>query len=232
MFHMHKENEEIRNTVLEAIRSGKTAMRPKWHFVLTGVLFAIGVLIVFCVTLYLASFAVFSMRETGAWTAPLYGTRGLMPFLRAIPVALAALSLLFIAILETLVRRYSFAYRAPLLYSLIAVLVMTITASVFVAPFHRAPFRAARRGGLRVGGQLYRRFNVGRARNVRHGTIDSLVEGGFVLRNIEDATSLVLVAPETHLPAGMTFKIGDTITVFGIEEKESIKARGVRTNGF
>ena len=229
---MHNENGDIRSTVLDAIRNGKTIMRPKWHFVLAGALFVSGVLIVFCVTLYLASFAVFSMRETGAWTAPLYGTRGLLPFLRAIPVALAALSLLFIAVLETLVRRYSFAYRAPLLYSLIAVLILVVTASVYIAPFHRTPFRAARHGGLRMGGQLYRRFGVGSARNVRHGTIDSLVEGGFVLRNIEDATSLVLVAPETHLPAGMTFKRGDIITVFGIEDGESIRAQNTRTEGF
>ncbi len=231
---MHDGNGErkMKNGVMDAIRAGKTPMRPKWHFALKGALFVTGTLIVFAVTLCIASFVVFSLRETGAWAAPLYGMRGLPPFFRALPATLVTLSLVFIAILETLVRRYSFAYRAPLLYSLVAVLALVVTASVFMAPLHRAAFRAARHGRMPVGGQLYRQFGVGRARNVRHGTVESLVEGGFVLRDIEDATSLVLVAPETHLPEGMAFNVGDTVTVFGIEDGEAIRAQAARADGF
>lgn len=230
--HDGTEDKGIKNGVMEAIRSGKAPMRPQWYFALRGALIGTGALIAFCLALYLASFAVFLMNETGAWEAPLYGTDGLVPFLRAIPATLILLSLVFIAVLETLVRRHSFAYRAPLLYSLIAVLATVMTASAFVAPLHRAPFRVARHGGMRIGGQLYRRFGVGRVRNVRHGTIDGLVNNGFILRNIEDATSLVRVSPKTHLPKSMVFKIGDTVTIFGIEGDEAIEARGVRADGF
>ncbi len=222
----------MRREVMAAIAAGKASMRPKWHFVLTGALFVTGVLIALCVVLYLASFTVFSMRETGAWSAPAFGMDGLAPFLRALPLTLITLSLVFVLVLEALVRRYSFAYRTPLLYSLLAILIIVAIASPFIAPFHRAPFQAARKGKLRVAGQLYRRFAPPRAKNIRHGTVESLVMGGFVLRDIADATSLVLVAPGTRLPNDRPFEIGETVTIFGIEDEGGIRAQAARADGF
>ena len=231
---MHNENENasVKQEILNAIASGKTAMRPKWHFILTGGLFITGTLIALAATICIASLIVFSLRETGAWSAPLYGIRGIMPFLRALPATLITLSLVFVVILETLVRRYSFAYRAPLLYSLIVLAGIITAASIVIAPFHRTPFRAARHGHLPIGGQFYRRFGVGRAQNVRHGTIESLTAGGFVLQDIEDATSLVHISPETRMPENTVLNVGGAITVFGTEEDGAIHANGVRIDSF
>lgn len=222
----------VRREVMAAIKAGKAAMRPKWHFALMGALFMTGVLIALCGALYLASFTVFSMRATGAWSAPAFGAGAFVPFLRALPLTLITLSLVFILVLESLVRRYSFAYRTPLLYSLLVILALVAGASPMIAPLHRKPFQAARDGRPGVTGRMYRHFAPLRAQNIRHGTVESLVAGGFVLRDIANATSLVLVAPGTRLPHGRPFTVGDTVTVFGIDEGETIRAKAARADGF
>lgn len=231
---MYNENEyqDAKKELVNAIRSGTVAMRPKWHFILKGALFLIGILIALCVALYLVSFAVFAMHETGAWSAPFFGIHELIPFFRALPITLITLSLAFILLLEILVRRYSFAYRTPLLYSLLLILAAVVIVSVLIAPFHRRPFQAARAGKLPFGGQFYRRFGGGRARDIRHGTVESVTHNGFVLRDLENATSLVLITPETRIPTETHFTIGDILTVFGDENNDKIQARGIRKTDF
>ena len=230
--HNHNEEQDAKRGVLNAIQSGKASMRPKWYFVLKGALFLTGILIALAGVLYLASFAVFAMRETGAWSAPSFGIRGLIPFFRALPATLITLSLVFIVLLETLVRRYSFAYRAPLLYSLLAILAVVMAASPFIAPLHRRPFQAARAGHLPFGGQFYRSFGGGRVKNARHGIIESFVQNGFVLRDTDNATSLVIISPETRVPNAAHFEIDEPIAVFGDEDGAVIKARGIRKTDF
>jgi len=58
--------------------------------------------------------AFFFLREGGAWYAPAFGGRGWFVLLHSAPLLLLFLVAVFALILEILVRKYSFAYRAPL----------------------------------------------------------------------------------------------------------------------
>ncbi len=207
-------------------------MRPRWQFVLIGLLFAAGAAIALSTVLYLAGFIVFSLHETGAWSAPLFGSRGWITLFRSLPWALIALSLAFILILETLVRRYAFAYRMPLVYSLLAIVGVAMAAGPLTAPLHRAPFQAARRGDLPFGGSFYRRYGAERLREVRHGEIESFAPGGFVLLDAGNATSLILIVPDARPDAYGLLKIGDTVSAFGADDGAAFRARGVRPTGF
>src|SRR4030042_4792350 len=123
----------LQNSILEKIKSGQAKIRPKWHFVLKTLLLAAGVLFGTLALLYLASFVLFVLRQTGSWFLPSFGWRGIMVFLISMPWLLVILGVVFIILLELLVRHYSFAYRNPLLYSLLGIIVFVIIASVFVA---------------------------------------------------------------------------------------------------
>src|SRR5690606_26060147 len=107
---------------LSAIKSGDVRMLPRWYFGLRAVLIGTGGTFLIFVTLYAGSFVAFTMHGTGSWLALADGPSGLRFFLTTVPWVLVALSLLFILVLEVLVRHYSFAYRAPLLVSLLVIL--------------------------------------------------------------------------------------------------------------
>ncbi|MBU6500605.1 MAG: hypothetical protein KGJ89_04080 [Patescibacteria group bacterium] len=234
---MEKENnkQSIKDSVLNAIKSGRAKMLPRWHFVLKGVLLAIGVLLLAFLLLYLVSFIVFSMHQTGVWFVPVFGLPGWFSFLRHIPWILIGLSLLFIIVLEILVRRYSFTYRKPLLYSVFAIVLIAGIVGIFAAPLHRGFFLSMRFGGKRPPrpsipflDNFYRSFGFQRLDDVHRGTITEMIPAGFVMENFGGETSTIIISSGTRLLPINDFEVGDTVTVFGEENGNSVQAVGIR----
>jgi hypothetical protein len=128
-----KTDNPIARKVLAAIESGKVHMRPRWHFVLKAALAIAGMIFLTGALVYLISFIIFVMRESGAWYLTPFGLRGLKVFLMAAPWILIIIAAVVFVILEVLVRRYSFAYQRPLLYSIIAVMALITLSSFAVA---------------------------------------------------------------------------------------------------
>ncbi len=219
----------IKERVLEAIKSGNTHMRPKWHFILYGALFVIGGIILLLVILYLASFIVFTVRHTGVVFAPRFGSRGLFVFLRSLPWLLILLSLFFIVILEVLVRRYSFAYRKPLLYSIFAIVLIVVVGGVSAESLHRPIFRAAGEDRLPFGGRFYQHFGMPHFHDIHRGTVGKLTDNGFTLKEEEyEATSTVFINDRTRMPPGIDIKEGDTVVVFGDSDNGEIQSYGIQ----
>ncbi len=147
--------------MVAAIKSGQIKMRPRWHFAVRAALLASGIVLFSLALLYLASFIVFILHQTGLWRAPGFGLRGLRVFLFSLPWLLLAVALIFLVILEFLVRRYAFAYGRPLFYSVIAIVLLVLAGALAVAQtsFHRGLFRQAEENRLPWVGPLYRAYN-------------------------------------------------------------------------
>ncbi len=224
----------IGGQVLEAIKHGKIKMRPRWHFVLKGVLLILGIILAFLFLLYLVSFMLFTMQQGGGWFAPVFGMRGWLLFLRSLPLLLMLVAGIFIVVLEMLVRKYSFAYRKPLLYSISAVLLLVLLGSAFVAPMHRGLFQSAQENKLPMMGVFYKNFGPPqRSKEVHRGeVIGKSLDGGLQMQDVFGGTSTVVVYPETRLPYGADFEMGDTIVVFGKKDGTgAIRAFGIREIG-
>lgn len=220
----------IREQILSAIKDGRIKMRPRWHFVLQASLLATGGMIVSLAVLYLASFIVFTLRETGAWFVPAFGWRGWYVFLLSLPWLLVLLSILFVVILEILVRHYAFSYRRPLLYSVLGVLFVVVIGSIIIdqARVHDRLFRTARSGRLPFAGPLYREFGTAQLRMVHRGQVARITDRGFAIQNIGGEILFIIVTPETRFPRGMDFGEGDTVVVFGDRDDRAVRAFGVR----
>lgn len=218
----------IRDKVLKAIETGHVAMRPRWHFVLRGVLLAVGIALVFLAVIYFASFIVFSLHNTGAWFAPGFGLRGFGPFFLALPWLLILLSLLFIIVLEILVNRYSFAYRKPLLYSVAGVIMFAVAGSAVIArtSFHRGLHERARAHHLPFGEVLYRGYDR-RPDNVTAGRISDLSDGKLRIRDFRGGEEFeILIGPGTDYPADLA--ASDAVVILGNRSTSTIQAVGIR----
>ena len=143
---------ELRDKVLGAIKNGKVKMRPKWHYVLKTALAITGGVLLSLALLYLVSFIFFALRANGVWFMPAFGLSGMRTFVMSLPWLLIFTSLLFIIILEILVKRYAFAYRKPLLYSVLGILALAIIGGFALAraPFHRSLLRRAQEDRVRL----------------------------------------------------------------------------------
>ena len=232
---MNSNNENIKQQVLDAIKSGAVKQRPHWYFVLRGILVGTGIAIVLCLAFYLASFILFMLRQSGVWFAPSFGLRGWFAFFRSLPWLLIGFSIIFIAALEIMVRRYAFAYREPLSYSILGIVGVVFLGSVIVfeTSLHRSLFVQAERRDLPPPiASFYRDYLEQRFDDVHPGLVVATTSAGFILQELYDnATASVVVASDTSLPSRIGIAPSDTVVVFGSEASNVIQAVGIRKVG-
>src|ERR1019366_7165464 len=94
------EKKTVEGNVFAAIHSGQVKMRPRWRFILETVLLGVGSIIVLLTLLYLVSFILFVLHESGAWFVPVFGLPGWVAFFHRLPWVLIGLAIIFIFILE------------------------------------------------------------------------------------------------------------------------------------
>jgi len=228
-----EQKKSVGEDVMKAIRAGQVHMRPRWHFLLLSALSITGAFIVFLTLLYVTSLGLFFLRDSGAWYAPSFGVRGWFSLLHSLPWLLILFVAIFIVILELLVRRYTLVYKKPLVISVIAILAIVFLGGLAIAqtPFHRTLMLTARAGGLPLGlTQMYGHpLRMPPASDMYHGEIISLMPNGFLLSDEDNGTTTVLLTPDTRLPYGEDFTVGERVVVVGdAAATGTIRAFGVR----
>jgi hypothetical protein len=222
----------LEKDVMAAIRSGRVQMRPRWKFILSGALAALGSIILLFTLLFIASFAIFTLRQTGVLFAPEFGMRGLFEFFAALPIILIVLLVLFLVVLEILVRRYRVGYRTPLLVSVFAILAIVVIGGFFIerTRVHQMILRDARAPGGVIPSPIANMYRNGaqHVQGVFHGTVDSVIPGGFVMIDDDGAgTTTVVLDPSTQMKSGPIFTPGEEVVVFGQQASGTVHAFGV-----
>ena len=222
----HKKKEDgIEREVLIAIASGKVKMRPRWQFILQAALLLTGAAILLFALLYLVSFIIFILHETGAWFVPAFGMRGWFALFLRLPWTLIGLVVIFIVVLELLVRRYAFAYHRPLLASALTIVGIVLIGGALISAtrFHSQLFDFARHNGLPVIGGMYRGYGMPGFDDIHRGQIVAMTTGTFVFQEDDGDTSTVILTPVTRLPLGGGFAVATRLLCSG---------RKVRTASF
>lgn len=220
----------IEEDVIGAIKAGKAKMRPKAYFVLRAAIGVLSGVIAFLLLVYLVSFVVFALRESGIWFEPSFGPSGLAAFFRSLPwVLLALIAVLFVA-LAALVRRYQFGHRWPIVYSLIGVIFLVATGNLLIAQtsLRAEMFRDGVNERLPIVGEYYEGFAVPSVNDIHRGQVLTPFPGGFILSDLRGATSAVLVASATRILPGASLEPGSVVVVFGDRDGSgTIQAVGI-----
>ncbi len=224
---MNTEHKEMRKDVMSAIESGKARMRPRWHFLLFSGFGFVGSLIVLLSMVYLFSLAMFFMRESGAWFAPSFGSRGWFAFFYSTPWLLLALLAAFLVLLEVLVRRYRFVYQKPLLASVLGALFICVIGGYALAQ------TSLHRQFMPKSGGLFRVMLAPSPGEMYRGHVLHVTDQGFVIFDDNGAgTTTVLLTRHTRLPYGADFATGTSVIVVGdTVSTGTVKAYGVREVG-
>lgn len=227
MSELQKHN--LKEDVLSVIEAGEAVMRPRWHFVLGNILTVLGIVFATVAAVYLMSFIAFTLRESGIIFTPAFGMRGMGTFLLTAPWVLITIAGLLLVVLEILVRRYSFSYRKPLLYTMLGIVLFSLAGSYAVAKvgIQERLQSAAERGELPLMGRMYARYERDSMERVHRGVIIEVTEAGFALKNRREEL-FVNVSDATRFPGGREFSIGDHVVVLGERTGEVIEAVGVR----
>ncbi len=216
--------------LLESIRKGELKMRPKWHFVLKTVLILLGAIILLLSILYLVSLIIFGLRETGVIFTPGFGMKGTILFFRSLPWVLIILVGVFLIILEILVRKYSFAYKTPLLYSAFVIVLGALMGGWIIArtPLHWVVIHRAPEFNIPLVGPMYRDIRYPAFKEIHTGKIVFITPRGFDMQNPRDEMIVVVMNPETRVMKRMELHVGDNVMVIGPRIGNTIDAFAVR----
>ncbi len=225
----HNNQTSIEKSVVAAIKSGEVSMRPWWYFVLIGVLYAVAIITILLLSVYTAGLVLFVLRQTGVFFAPEFGTRGFFIFARSLPWMLVLLLCIFLVSLEILVRRYAFSKQKPVLYTAVVIFIVVAGIGVVTAPIHQKVFLIVKQDKSGITGKMYRRFVENGNREAWKGTVVSITPEGFIIQDGNGATSSVVRTERTILfPVREIIEVGDSVAVFGVEQRGCIDAYGIR----
>lgn len=224
------QNSALANKIIAKLKSGQVKMRPKIYFIFKTSLIVLGIFVVVLFILYLISFIFFALRASGVWYLHSFGFPGIKGSLTLLPWLLIFICAVLIIVLETLLKRFTFAYRQPILYSLLGIIVFALLGSFIMGKtsLHPALFSQAQKGRFPVGGPIYREYGMAEFRDVHRGIVSEITDNGFVVKTRQGTTLTVVIIPETRFPLGTDIKENDAVVVFGKQENGTVKAFGIR----
>jgi hypothetical protein len=229
-----QKTESIKADVLKAIEEGRIKMRPKWQFITQAALLIVGAVLAGLTVLYLISFIIFILRQTGLLFVPGFGAQGFGIFFFSLPWVLIAVAAVFMMLQEILIRRFAFAYGRPFLYSALAVIFLGLIGGVIIAetPLHERFFDEAENGRLPFAGPMYEHFGQ-EPQNLTVGVITQINGNGYLVQCGDDNDDIfsVIVGPGTQTPPPGSLRIGDTILILGSRRGNMITAEGIQKPG-
>ncbi len=220
----------VKDSVLDSIHKGKAKMRPKSYFVARATMLVFGIIILLAALVYIISFTLFMLHQNGMFFLPSFGFRGIGSFLLSIPWVLVLVGIIFILLLEVVLKRFTLVYRRPLLYSVLIVVIFVMLAGFVVAqtPFHKGALQRADEGRLPLAGQLYKGFAQMQAHNMTIGRVTAITEDGFIIRSRNGSEMHVIINTQTKLPFGNDIQKDDTVMIMGEHIEKTIRAFGIR----
>lgn len=219
----------LHDNLLQQIKDGDLDMKPRWHFVARAVLYISGTVLTVLTAVYLLSFILFLLRESGVGFALLHGFQGVSIFLWSAPWLLVAVAVVFVGALYVLVSQFAFSYSRPLVYTLFGVIGLVVIAATVLGStsFHGRVEQAARSYQVPGFAPLYQLVDERRS-GVTLGVVDMITDDGLVVTDRDGQELMVIMTSMTRVPPDTTFAVGQSVVVLGTVQDDVITALGVR----
>lgn len=119
---MQKIKNDIQQKIDEMIISGELSMTPKWHFMIRGVLYALGFILIFLISVLFISILLFKSR-----TLPPHTAYELLSSIETLPYIILSLAMLLLVSIYMIKSDYSFIYKRPAAISLGLILIFILS---------------------------------------------------------------------------------------------------------
>lgn len=227
-------NLDIKNTVLEKIRKGEVSMRPRAVFTARVIATAALALLTLLVSVFVLSFVIFSVHESGEQFLLGFGTRGIAVFASLFPWIPLLVAVVLLFALEALLRTFSFGYRVPLLRIFLWIILAAAAGTLLVGftSVHSYLLDRANHDELPVLGPLYEQVHDAHAKHgFYRGTVAAFTADGFIIihndiDNDADEGQWTIVPPPSF--ATSTLSVGERVYVAGRFTNGVVHAYGIQ----
>ncbi len=214
--------------LLQQIQNGKAKMLPKAFFTAKSAATFLEWALLGGLAIFFVSFAIFYIRSSGYAMLPAFGYWGNRALMAYFPWLTSGLALILLILLAYLVFQKNFASQKPALYTLLAILLIVISASFALAntPLHQGLQNSAQKGRLPLMGRMYSGTGFVRGHNLFIGTVKNLRTGQFELVQEDNTAWNVLFNNNTRWPHG-NIQEGQVVAVMGALRNDNIEAWGI-----
>ena len=224
-----QDNNKIHDDIIGKIKSGEVTMHSRQYWVWRMVLWGLAIALLAVALVFMVSFVIFSLRSSGVWDLPSFGARGLRDFFAYFPWLFTAAVVLFLWLMERFVRQYSFAYRMPVLYSALGLIIVITGASILVlfTPLHNSLYNFAHGGSMPFGG-IYRYYSDMHPDDFYVGRLLSVTSTGCNLLDKDGKKVDVIINQGTHFYDQAGLKVGDFVEIVGDDQNGKLTAYAIR----
>jgi hypothetical protein len=139
---MNEENKpqiNIKEEVLNKIKSGQINMRSKAYFLVKLGFLSILTVLITLVSIFLLSFVLFSSSLDGSLFLVRFGGTGLYNFILTLPWYLLIVDIFLLLLLDVLLKSFSFGYKSPILFLFAGTFIVITAISTLLnfTPFHQ-----------------------------------------------------------------------------------------------
>ncbi len=227
---------DIQKNVLEKIHRGEVSMRSKVYFMLRIILIGTASVLILVGSLFALSFVFFSIHASGVQFLLEFGERGLLKFSILFPWTSFFIFILFLVILEFLIRKITPMYRFSLLRIFLWILAIGIVGSTLVdlTPLHSFLLSEADKDQLPILGPWYEQIHDSHQnQGIYRGVITSLNDTGFTFvisyndTDLDSDEGTWTIVP----PSGFNIhalSVGENVYVAGHLQNGVVYAYGIR----
>ena len=225
---------DIKNKVFEKIRKGNIRIKPRIYFVMQVVLLVALSFLALALAVFIMSFVIFSLQESGEQFLLSFGHRGILTFLVLFPWTIFIIDILLFVIIEWLLRRFKFGHRIPVLYIFATIIGVAFIFSVIInfTQFHSFLLNKADNDELPVLGKWYESIHDSHAaQGVFRGNIISIQNNTFVMSHDDKDLDADDGTWTISLPSGsdiLNLHIGDNVYVAGNVTGGIVHAYGIQ----
>lgn len=220
----------FKDDILQKIAHGDVRMVPRWHFVLKATLLGIGAVLAALISIYLLSFLLFVLNATGLLFAPSLGMHGAIFFITSSPWIIIGTLGMFWMLLYVLVTRYSFSYKRPFMYSVIAVVLFVVAFSSLIqqTAVHERVHSFVEDRNVPGIGSMYRTLDR-QPDKITVGTITRIDQDTFVITTGQNNRfTIVRTEGTSEYPVGVRYSMNKCVLVLGKRNGSTITAIGIR----
>ena len=225
----------MRDDILQKIREGRLSMKSKPAIVFRLIALILVSIFILVISAFLISYIIFNLKVSGHLFLVGFGPRGLLSFFLLFPWAILFVDVLFIIVLDWLLKEFSFGYKNPFIYLFLYTLgfIILIGYVIGLTSLHDMLLDKAERRELPVGAFFYKDLRFPHIENgIFMGRVVSIGTSTFVVEyndfdNDKDDCTTTVITPN-NIDVSSLVHIGQDIFVAGDKFDGGVRAFGVR----
>lgn len=224
-----KEDDKLKNNILEKIKKDEVKMTSRQFFLLKWLTLLVTSIFFLAVAIYIFAYIIFLFVDNGIIYIPLFSESGIVDFIVEIPWTLVLLGLVSIFLFSIASKTFYRIYRKPFLTFFFSILMVIVISHVILVETGGMQYikEEAYKERLQLVPSKLLEFRSSQTEHVFVGYVVSTTSDSLIIRDRQN-NLLELIPENQNLPFDLfTFSAGQLINAYGQRDGEQVRIKSI-----